>query len=234
MTLIAPRRRPGRLALPRVAMLVAAGDREAGSLARIGGRSVLWHTMMQLSSFGMHDFVVAAAEPLSRPDRREVMSEDWRVETLPPCESLGAVRDMLHSGPLLVTECAGLSDIDTDDLLSYHRSHGLIATVVAVRPAARFGRLEIDRGRVLDFAEKPAYEQGWVGAGICVLEPGALDYLMEDGAGGLQEALATLAQEGQLMAYKHDSFWGSLETLKDRQTLESLWQSGNPPWKTWA
>ena len=102
-----------------------------------------------------------------------------------------------------------------------------------MRPPARFGRLEIDAGQVLDFAEKPAYEQGWVGAGICVLEPGAFDYLIEAGEGGVQAALALLAQDGQLMAYKHDSFWGSVETLKDRQELEKLWQSGEPPWKTW-
>ncbi len=233
MTLIAPRRST-RVSLPRVAILVPGGDRDTGPLAEVGGRTVLWHSMMQLSTFGMRDFLVAADEPVAVASRHEVLAEGWRIRQSPVSASFAAIREVLSGGPLLVTEGAGLSDLDLEDVLAYHRSHGLIATIVAVRPPARFGRLEIQSGQVREFAEKPAYEQGWVGAGICVLEPGALDYLTDDQDGGLQETLATLAQEGQLMAYKHDSFWGSLETLKDRQTLEALWQSGNPPWKTWA
>lgn len=233
MTLTAPRRST-RISHPRVAILVPKGDRNTGPLAEIGGRTVLWHSMMQLSSFGMRDFIVASDEPVSVASRHEVLAEGWRVQKSSACGAPTALRDILTGGPLLVTEGTGLSDLDHNDLLAYHRSHGLIATIVAVRPPARFGRLEIQSGQVREFAEKPAYEQGWVGAGICVLEPGALDYLTDDEDGGLQATLASLAQEGQLMAYKHDSFWGSLETLKDRQTLEALWQSGNPPWKTWA
>jgi glucose-1-phosphate cytidylyltransferase len=189
--------------------------------------------MMQLATYGMQDFVIASNEPVTIASRHETLAEGWRVKNVRAADGLRALRDTVRRGQLLVTESAGLSDLDIDDLFSYHRSHGLLATVVGVRPAARFGRLEIEAGQVHDFAEKPAYEQGWVGAGICLLEPGAFDYLSESGEDSVQGTLAMLAQDGQLMAYKHDSFWGSLETLKDRQALEALWQSGNPPWKTW-
>jgi glucose-1-phosphate cytidylyltransferase len=234
MTLIAPRRRTAPVTTPRVAILAsAAREKDSSPLTEIGGRPVLWHTMMQLATYGMQDFVIASNEPVTIASRHETLAEGWRVKNVRAADGLRALRDTVRRGQLLVTESAGLSDLDIDDLFSYHRSHGLLATVVGVRPAARFGRLEIEAGQVHDFAEKPAYEQGWVSAGICLLEPGAFDYLSESGEDSVQGTLAMLAQDGQLMAYKHDSFWGSLETLKDRQALEALWQSGNPPWKTW-
>ncbi len=127
----------------------------------------------------------------------------------------------------------GLSDVDLNALLRFHRSHGKLATVTAVRPRARFGHLEIEGDRVFEFSEKPDTAEGWINGGFFVLEPGVFDYIEGDHTQFELEPLSNLAADGQLMAYKHTSFWQCMDTLRDKRYLERLWDSASTPWKTW-
>lgn len=124
--------------------------------------------------------------------------------------------------------------MDLDALLAFHRSHGKLATVTAVRPPARFGRIEMDGNRVVSFAEKPQMGEGWINGAFFVLEPAIFDYIEGDPTHFEREPLETLAREGQLMAYRHEGFWQCMDTIRDRVRLEELWESGNAPWKLWS
>ncbi len=133
----------------------------------------------------------------------------------------------------MVTYGDGVSDIDLQDLLKFHRSHGRIATVTAVRPPARFGGLVFDGDLVARFTEKPQIGEGWINGGFLVFEPRVFKYLEGDDTSLEADVLERLAADGQLAAYRHDRFWQCMDTLRDVRLLESLWQSGNPPWKMW-
>ncbi len=125
----------------------------------------------------------------------------------------------------------GVSDVDLNKLLEFHRSHGKLVTVTAVRPTARFGRLDLDGDRVARFSEKPQIAEGWINGAFFVVEPGALDYIDGDMSAWEREPLEKLAADGQLMAYRHTSFWQCMDTLRDKKLLDSLWESGKAPWK---
>jgi glucose-1-phosphate cytidylyltransferase len=127
----------------------------------------------------------------------------------------------------------GVGDVDLAALVRFHRSHGRLATLTAVRPPARFGALKFDGNRVSEFAEKPQIGEGWVNGGFYALEPEVLDYIDGDQTPWEQEPLVTLAREGQLMAYHHPSFWQCMDTLRDKRLLEALWAQDRAPWKTW-
>lgn len=133
----------------------------------------------------------------------------------------------------MVTYGDGVSDIDLQDLLSFHRSRGRLATVTAVRPPARFGGLVIDGNLVVDFTEKPQAGEGWINGGFLVLEPGAFDYLDGDNSSLEADALERLAADRQLAAYSHNGYWQCMDTLRDKRLLESYWESGKAPWKVW-
>jgi glucose-1-phosphate cytidylyltransferase len=123
--------------------------------------------------------------------------------------------------------------VDLHQLLKFHRSHGKLATVTAVRPPARFGHMTFDGDRVLEFSEKPQAAEGWINGAFFVLEPRIFDYIAGDETQWEKEPMERLSREGQLMAYRHPDFWQCMDTLRDRVLLESLWQKGNAPWKTW-
>jgi glucose-1-phosphate cytidylyltransferase len=243
MTLTAPRRRTRvEVARPRVA-IITAGDAKAKApapLTQIGGRPILWHTMMHFAGFGMNDFVLGLGRHAAQVKRcAGGFIEEWNVDLVDTGNEtmtggrLRRLQGHLGPGSFLLTTGDGVSDIDIDNLLAFHRSHGRLATAVAVRPPARFGRLEMRGDKVVEFTEKPAHEQGWTSANLYVLEPGVFDYLSCDETNWDSETLQRLAADGQLMAYRHQSFWGSIETLRDRQHLEELWRTGNAPWKSW-
>jgi glucose-1-phosphate cytidylyltransferase len=128
----------------------------------------------------------------------------------------------------------GVSNVDLHRLLEFHRSHGKLATVTAVRPPARFGRLDIVDSQVVSFAEKPQLDQGWINGGFFVFEPAVLDYIEGDDIPLQSTPLETLAREGQLMAYQHESFWQCMDTLRDKLLLQRLWEQGDAPWKVWG
>jgi len=135
---------------------------------------------------------------------------------------------------MMLTYGDAVSSIDLGALLEFHRSHGRLATVTAVRPPARFGELRFAGDRVAQFAEKPQTSEGWINGGFFVLEPGVAEHI--PGGHGViweREPLERLAEAGELMAYRHAGFWHPMDTLRDVRELEELWVSGHPPWKLW-
>jgi glucose-1-phosphate cytidylyltransferase len=133
----------------------------------------------------------------------------------------------------MVTYGDGVSDVDLNELLRFHRSHGRLATVTAVRPPARFGGLIFDGELVARFTEKPEAGEGWISGGFLVFEPEVLTYLQGDQSILESDALERLAAGRQLAAYRHEGFWQCMDTLRDKRLLESLWSEGRAPWKIW-
>ena len=127
----------------------------------------------------------------------------------------------------------GVSDVDLDKLLAFQESHGKLATLTAVRPPPRFGHLEMDGDRIIDFAEKPPTSEGWINGAFFVLEPEVFDYIEGDDTKFEKAPLENLARERELMAYKQDSFWKCMDALRDKKLLEQISISGNVPWKSW-
>ena len=134
----------------------------------------------------------------------------------------------------MVTYGDGVGNVDIRALLEFHRDNGKLATVTAVRPPARFGALDLDGDAVRKFSEKSQADEGWINGGFFVFEPEVLDYVKDDESILEREALEDLAADGELVAFKHYGFWQPMDTLREKQQLESLWQSGKAPWATWA
>jgi glucose-1-phosphate cytidylyltransferase len=161
---------------------------------------------------------------------------DWRVTVLDTgfrTMTGGRVlrlRRWLESGTFMVTYGDGVSDVDIDKLIAFHRSHGRIATVTAVRPPARFGGLILDGARVREFSEKPQMGEGWINGGFFVFEPRLFDYIAGDNIILEREPLEKLATAGELMAFFHEGFWQPMDTLREKMVLEDLWTSGRAPW----
>lgn len=123
--------------------------------------------------------------------------------------------------------------MNLDGLLKFHKSHGKLVTLTAVRPTARFGHLDLDGDRIVEFSEKPQTSEGWINGAFFVLEPGVFDYIEGDQTAWEKEPMEQLAKDGQLMAYKHTGFWQCMDTLRDKKLLNDLWDSGSAPWKVW-
>ena len=147
---------------------------------------------------------------------------------------LKRVREHLSDQTFCFTYGDGVSDVNINNLVKFHRERGLQATLTAVQPPGRFGALEIDEQRLVKgFQEKPQGDGGWINGGYFVLEPEVIDRIENDQSIWEQEPLRSLAQEGQLAAYHHQSFWQPMDTLRDRTHLEELWATGQAPWKVW-
>ena len=165
--------------------------------------------------------------------------DDWVVDLIDTGQQTntgGRIKRLaphLGGGTFMLTWGDGVSNVNLTDLLKFHRSHGRIATVTAVRPPARFGRLELDGARVARFDEKPLSGEAWINGAFFVLEPRVFDYIAGDATLFEREPLEGLARDGQLMAYQHDGFWQCMDTMRDKVRLEALWASGDAPWKIW-
>jgi glucose-1-phosphate cytidylyltransferase len=164
-------------------------------------------------------------------------AEDWRVSlvdtganTMTGGRLLRLKSHLQSGGTFMLTYGDGVSDVDIPALLSFHRSHGRLATVTAVRPSARFGGIRIGNGQVQDFKEKPQSGEGWINGGFFVFEPGIFDYLSDDATVLEQAPLENLARDGQLMAYQHSGYWQCMDTVRDRYLLQAAWESGHAPW----
>lgn len=163
---------------------------------------------------------------------------DWNVHLIETGDEtltggrLKRMASLMGNETFMMTLGDGVSDVDLDALLAFHRSHGRLATVTAVRPPARYGRLDLEGDRVAQFAEKPQLSEGWINGAFFVLEPGIFDYIDGDQTMWEHAPLEHLARDGQLMAYKHESFWQCMDTLREKHILESLWAKG-APWKIW-
>jgi glucose-1-phosphate cytidylyltransferase len=229
-------------------------------MVEIGGHPMLWHVMSCYSRYGINEFFVALGykgevikryfldyHKLSRNlrvdlatgavDAGESQGEDWNVnliDTGMDTNTGGRVKRMeqfVSDGTFMLTYGDGVSDVNLDKLLKFHRSHGKIATVTAVRPQARFGSLTLDGDAVTGFAEKSQLSEGWINGGFLVFEASVFRYLGGDNSSLEADTLKELAQAGQLVAYRHDGFWQCMDTIRDKSLLQKLWQDGAAPWK---
>jgi glucose-1-phosphate cytidylyltransferase len=211
-------------------------------LVPVGDRPVLRHVLDCHAAQGFSDFVIALGY---RGDRiREYFGElsasvttgDLKielVETGADTDTGGRVlrlRPRLADGRFLLAWADGLSDVDLNALVAFHVGHGRVATVVAVHPPPRFGQLSLDGARVLSFEEKPQREDEWINGGICVLEPKVFDFIGDDACSWERDVMPALARAGELMAWRHESFWQCMDTPEEQRLLEALWCEGRAPW----
>lgn len=232
-------------------------------MVEIGERPILWHIMKHFGHYGHQEFYVALGYkgevikryfldyyalqgslsihlPTGGVQRHDRECEEWRVhlvDTGMQTMTGGRIRRLskyLAGGPFFVTYGDGVSNVDIEALLSFHRAQGKTATVTAVRPPARFGGLEFDGDLVTGFTEKSQIGEGWINGGFMVLEPRALDYLPSDESILELDLLEKLAEEKQLAAYRHEGFWQCMDTLREKRLLEQMWVSGHAPWQVWA
>jgi glucose-1-phosphate cytidylyltransferase len=166
--------------------------------------------------------------------------DNWRVHLIDTGREtmtggrIKRLQPWLQDGTFMVTYGDGVCDVDVAELLRFHRAHGRLATVTAVRPPARFGGLVLDGDRVAVFSEKPQAGEGWINGGFMVFEPGVFEFIEGDATNLESHTLEQLAAADQLAAYRHDSFWQCMDTLRDKRLLERLWNEGRAPWKVWS
>lgn len=228
-------------------------------MVEIGGMPILWHIMMHYSRYGHREFAIALGhkgEYIKRwfkdynaldgsmtihtgsgdVQRHSRSTPDWSVDLVETGQNTmtgGRIKRLLPwigEGTFMLTWGDGVSDVNLDALLAFHRSHGKLATMTAVRPAARYGHIEFDGDRVVEFTEKPQAAEGWINGAFFVLEPGIGDYIDGDDVMFEHAPMRRLAADGQLMAFRHNSFWQCMDTLREKHILQQLWDSGQPPW----
>jgi glucose-1-phosphate cytidylyltransferase len=232
-------------------------------MVEIGGQPILWHIMKYYAAFGHTDFVIALGYrgevikrfmvdycslssnlTVSLRDGRfmthESRVDDWRVDLIDTgqgTETGGRIKRLqpyVGNSTFMLTWGDGVSNVDLDQLLAFHRAQGKLCTMTAVRPPARFGHLEIvDGGLISEFSEKPQTGEGWINGAFFVCEPAVFDFIEGDHTSWEREPLVALAKEGQLVAYQHFGFWQCMDTLRDRRLLETLWDGTEAPWKIW-
>jgi len=231
-------------------------------MVEIGGMPMLWHIMKHYSHYGFNHFVIALGykgEVIKKymVDYCSLNSNltvnlktgvvkphggykpDWTVELVDTGISTltgGRIKRLapyVGNETFMLTWGDGVSDVNLHDLLAFHRSHGKLATLTAVRPTARYGHLDLNGNQVLEFSEKPQTREGWINGAFFVLEPQIFEYIDGDQTQWEKEPLERLAKDGHLMAYRHTSFWQCMDTLREKRILEDLWQNGKPPWKIW-
>jgi len=226
-------------------------------MIQVGDKPILWHIMQTYASFGHKDFYVALGYKgeiikdyflnyralssdftidlgVGNITSHQNDTVDWKVtlvNTGVASMTGGRVKRMqpfIGNEACMLTYGDGVADIDLDALLAFHRSHGKMVTISAVRPAARFGELEIDGSRVVTFEEKPQLHDGWINGGYFVVEPEFFESIAGDSTLLEREPLEQAAKAGELMAYHHDGFWHCMDTKRDHDLLESLWAKGAP------
>lgn len=232
-------------------------------LVEIGEDPILLHIMKIYAHYGYKNFVIALGykgEMIKKyfmeyctlrgnmkfdfkKDQIESSSDkgehDWVVELIETGRKTNTGGRIKRLAPYMGNETFmltwgdGVSDIDINKLLAFHKSHGKLMTLTSVRPTARYGHLEFDGERVIKFSEKPQTGEGWINGAFFVMEPGVFDYIEGDDTLFEKEPLENLARDGQLMAYKHTSFWQCMDTLREKYILEKYWNSGAAPWKVW-
>ena len=231
-------------------------------MVEIGGKPILWHIMMHYAHYGFKDFIIALgykgevikkymldycslnsnitvnlkSGEIKKHDSHE---QDWKVQLIDTgITSLTGTRikklaPYIGNETFMLTWGDGVSDINLHELLKFHKSHGKLATLTAVHPAARFGHIEMKGNKIAEFSEKLQTKEGWINGAFFVLEPGVFDYINNNKNVQWERGpLQKLAADGQLMAYKHTSFWQCMDTLRDKVLLEKLWET-KAPWKIW-
>jgi glucose-1-phosphate cytidylyltransferase len=232
-------------------------------MIEIGGRPILWHILKIYSSYGITDFLICCGYrgyvikeyfanyfmhmsdvtfdmSSNSMEVHEQKVEPWRVTLVDTGEDtmtggrLKRVADYLRDEEAFCfTYGDGVASVDIAASIAFHKAHGKLATVTAVQPPGRYGALQIDGQRVVSFTEKPRGDAGLINGGFFVLSPKVLDLITDDATPWEAAPLETLAQQGQLMAFEHRGFWQPMDTLREKNLLEELWQNGNAPWKVW-
>ena len=232
-------------------------------MVEIVGKPILCHIMQIYAKHGYKDFLVACGHKgeiikeyfhnffvrtsdyfvdlgTGSLDVVNPNGIDWQIgviDTGPDTMTGGRVlrlKKWLGESAFMVTYGDGLGNVDIRALMKFHRSQGKLATITAVRPPARFGELVLKGDMVCEFSEKPQTGEGWINGGFFVFEPQVFDYLSGDQSILEREPLERLASDGQLVAFRHEGFWQPMDTLRDKQLLESLWAGGNAPWNIWG
>jgi glucose-1-phosphate cytidylyltransferase len=229
-------------------------------MIEIGGKPILWHIMNIYAAHGVNDFIIAAGYKSEiikayflnfyainnnisidlKSGKTEVHDgnqPDWKikiVDTGLSTQTGGRIKRLQKwlddAETFMVTYGDGLSDVNIRDLQVFHRSHGKLVTMTTVLPPARFGRISFDQSKICRFEEKPQYGEGWINGGFFVVNRRALDYIDGDETIWERTPLERLSLDGQLVGYQHYGFWSCMDTLKEKNSLEELWNSGNPPW----
>lgn len=233
-------------------------------MVEIGDRPILWHIMKIYSAAGIDDFIVClgykgyiikeyfATYTLQMSDitfdlRRNDMqvhhnaTEPWRITLVDTGEKtmtggrIRRIKDYVGDETFCLTYGDGVTDLNIQKLIDYHRDQKCLATLTAVQPPGRFGVFNLDQGQTLidAFREKPHGDGAWINGGFFVLEPDVMNYIEDDATVWEREPMEKLASEGKLAAYRHYGYWQNMDTLRDKNVLEELWQSGDPAWKIW-
>ena len=233
-------------------------------MVEIGDKPILWHIMKIYSAAGIYDFIIClgykghiikeyfATYSIHMSDitfdlRRNDMqihqngTEPWRVTLVDTGENtmtggrIKRIRNYIGDETFCLTYGDGVTDLDIERLIKFHRDQKTVVTLTAVQPPGRFGAFRLDRNQnlITSFKEKPQGDGAWINGGFFIVEPEAFDYIKDDSTIWEQEPLATLARKGMLSAYRHYGYWQNMDTLRDKNVLETLWKTGNPPWKIW-
>jgi glucose-1-phosphate cytidylyltransferase len=231
-------------------------------MIEIGGKPILWHIMKIYGAHGINNFIIClgykgylikeyfANYHLHMADitfdlennnvtEHQSSAEPWMVTLVDTGEDtmtggrLKRVADYLGDDDFCFTYGDGVGDIDIDKLIQFHKERNSIATVTTVRPPGRYGTLSLNKDKIVQFEEKPKNGNTWINGGFFVLSPRVLDYIQGDETIWEREPLETLANEGKLYSWLHNGFWHPMDTLRDKNYLENLWNSGNAPWKVW-
>ena len=233
-------------------------------MIEIGGKPVLWHIMKMYAAHGVNEFIICCGYKgyvikeyfanyflhmsdvtfdmaRNRMDVHEQKAEPWRVTLIDTGEQtltggrLKRVASFLEGDEtFFFTYGDGVADVDFSAQLAFHQAHGRMATVTAVQPPGRYGALQLEDSVVTGFAEKPRGDGGSINGGFFVLSSRCIEFIEGDASSWEAEALPRLATMGELVAYSHDGFWQAMDTLRDKNLLEDLWQSGKAPWKIWT
>jgi len=231
-------------------------------MVEIGGKPILWHIMKNYSFFGINDFIICCGYKgyvikeyfanyflhmsditfdmqSNKMQVHQRHAEPWSVTLVDTGENtltagrLKRVKDYIDDDQFCFTYGDGLSDVNITELIKFHTLSGKIATVTAVRPPGRYGYLNIDDGRVMDFQEKQEGNISWINGGFFVLERSIFDFIDGDMTSWEQDTLPMLSEKGQLAAYNHKGFWKAMDTIRDKNIMEELWQTGKASWKVW-
>lgn len=232
-------------------------------MIEVGGKPLLWHIMKIFSHHGVNDFVICLGykgylikeffsnyflhmSDITFDMEKNTMevhqrnAEPWRVTLVDTGENtltggrLKRVRHYLPADePFCFTYGDGVADINITQEIQFHNEHGRLATVAAVQPPGRYGALVREGNEVQGFMEKPQGDGGWINGGFFVLQPEVIDFIADDATSWEVEPMATLTEKKQLMAFEHAGFWQPMDTLREKNMLEEMWQSGKAPWKVW-
>ncbi len=233
-------------------------------MIEIGSMPILWHIMKLYSHYGVNEFIICAGYKqhvikewfadyflhtsdvtfdFTQDDKiiiHNKRTEQWKVTVVDTGlhtmtgGRLKRVRNFIGDEPFFMTYGDGVSDVDIAKLYEFHKSHGKLATMSAIKPESRFGVLDLNENNEVDaFREKSAVDSGYINAGFMVLDPKVLDYVADDTIMFEREPMEKLASDGELMCYKHHGFWQCMDTLRDKEKLEKMWAKNNAPWKVW-